>query len=359
VEHKDSNFQAIFNAAPYGMVLIDAAGTMSTVNQRLCEKFGYAPHELIGQPIEMLLPERYRTGHRGLRDGYFQAPSKRSMGLGRDLTALRKDGTEFPVEIGLSSVVGEAGTRVLAAIVNITERKRAERALHEANAQLEEFTYVSSHDLRAPVRGIGNLLEWIREDVAAGELQNLTKNLDRMDMRIRKLDRLIEDLAVYARASKRSSRIELIDLGTLIQEILDLEAVPPHLRVELDIEVKPFMGTPTPLTTVLRNLIGNAVKHHDKPSGFISITAREAGNNCLVAVTDDGPGIPSNARERVFRLFQTLSAGDGIGSGLGLAIAKRLVEGHGGSIALTSPEGRTGCTFSVFWPRFMRSDLDE
>jgi PAS domain S-box-containing protein len=356
---QDSNFRAIIDAAPYGMVLIDARGRIDMVNQRLCDKFGYASEEMLGRPIEMLLPERYRGGHTALRDSYFRTPTPRSMGGGRDLTGLRKDGTEVPIEIGLSSITTEDGPRVLAAIVNITERRRTELALREANAQLEEFTYVSSHDLRSPIRGISHLVDWIREDLAAGKMDAMLKNLDRMDLRIKRVETLIEDLLTYARAGKRSGRLEPIDLNGVVQELIELEAVPDGMRIRLDIQAPRFVGARTPLATVLRNLLSNAIRHHDKSTGTIAIAAREVGNYCVISVTDDGPGIPPTARERVFRLFQTLTSAERQSSGLGLAITKRLVESHGGSIELDSAEGQTGCTFRVFWPRFMRSDLND
>lgn len=357
--HDENNFHAIFDAAPYGMVLIDMSGHIAMANPRLCEKFGYEHRELIGQPIETLLPERYRAGHGAMRDAYFQAPRTRAMGSGRDLTGLRRDGKEIPIEIGLSTITTAAGPMALAAIINITDRKRAERALHEANAQLEEFTYVSSHDLRSPIRGLGNLIEWVREDLAHGDLENMDKNLERMNLRVQRVENLIEDLLAYARAGKRTARVETIELNGLIQEVMELEPMPANMRVTLDIAVPPFIGARTPLATVLRNLLNNAIKHHDKPTGHITIAAREQGNDCLIAVTDDGPGIPENARARVFRLFQTLTSAERQSSGLGLAITKRLVESHGGSIELHPASGPTGSTFQVFWPRFMRSDLDD
>ena len=353
----ESGFRAVVEAAPYGMLLTDTRGIITMTNGRLNTMFGYAGAELLGQPIEMLLPRRQRQAHVAERDAYARSPTPRVMGSGRDLTGRRKDGIEIPVEIALSSVTTAAGRMSLAAVVDITQRKRAELKLSEANAQLEEFVYVASHDLRSPIRAIASLVDFIREDYGEISPPPLLRNLERMNQRVKRMEGLIEDLLVYAGASKRSVKIEPIDLPALIEDVLELDPLPSGMKLELDIDVPIFNGAKTPLTTVLRNLYNNAIKHHDRPGGCIKVYARETGEHCIIDVVDDGPGIPEAAQERVFRLFQTLMASDGKGSGLGLALVQRLVEGHGGRIELLSADGERGCTFRVWWPCFMRSDL--
>jgi len=355
----EDSFRAMVDAAPNGTLMTDAEGKITLANQNLCAMFGYEKAELLGQPIEMLLPERHRKGHVPQREGFSASPSKRTMGVGRDVTGLRKDGRELPVEIGLTSIVTENGPMAMAAVVDITLRKRAELLLREANAQLEEFTYVSSHDLRAPIRGISTLLEWIKEDLGASASESVINNLERMAVRLARMDQLIGDLLTYARSGRRSAKIERIDLAGLVGEIVELEPAPEGMKLSLDLCTQAFEGARIPLQTVLRNLYSNAIKHHDKPDGSIAVRAREAGSYCVISVIDDGPGIPESAQSRVFRLFQTLTATERKGSGLGLAVAKRLTESHGGRIELTSGAGKPGCTFEVWWPKFMRSDLDD
>jgi PAS domain S-box-containing protein len=355
----EDTFRAIVDAAPNGMLMTDAKGQITMANQSLCSMFGYTKEELIGQQIEMLLPSRHRVTHVPLRDGFTASPSKRLMGVGRDLTGLRKDGRELPVEIGLSSIVTEQGRVALASVVDLTVRKRAELQLREANAQLEEFTYVSSHDLRAPIRGIVTLLEWIREDIGPDASESLTNNMDRMATRLERMDQLIGDLLTYARSGRRTAVMERIDLTALVNEIVELEPLPAGMSLHLDLQAQSIEGARIPLETVLRNLYSNAIKHHDKPDGEISITAHEEGGYCLISVIDNGPGIPESAQARVFRLFQTLTATERKGSGLGLAVAKRLTESHGGRIELISLPQRAGCTFEVWWPKFARSDLND
>jgi len=297
------------------------------------------------------------------RQSFSVSPSKCccpcATGIGRDVTGLRKDGRELPVEIGLSSIITENGPMTLAAVVDITMRKRAELQLREANAQLEEFTYVSSHDLRAPIRGILTLLDWIKEDLGATAPDSVFTNMERMTIRLARMDQLIGDLLTYARSGRRSAQIERIDLANLVAEIAELEPIPDGMTLELDLGAQTIEGARTPLQTVLRNLYSNAIKHHDKPDGHISFKAGESGGYCVISVIDDGPGIPESAQSRVFRLFQTLTSTERKGSGLGLAVAKRLTESHGGRIELTSVKNQPGCTFEVWWPKFMRSDLND
>ncbi|MDA0663743.1 MAG: PAS domain-containing sensor histidine kinase [Proteobacteria bacterium] len=352
-------FEQIVDAAPQGILIIDQAATITLVNSSLCEIFGHAAEDLIGSPLECLLPERYREGHVGIRNGFLAEPHKRAMGLGQDLTALHRDGTEFPVEIGLSPIVSESGMSILASVTDITGRKNAEHKLQQANRELEEFTSVASHDLRSPLRGIANLLEWIEEDLGDGAPQTVRGHIDKAAIRVRRMERLIDDLLDYARAGQQSDEVEVIDVDMLTNEILGLVAPESGFTFEKDIRVAPFHGSRVPLETCIRNLVSNAIKHHDRDTGHIVISAVEEAGYCVTRVTDDGPGIPPEVRDRVFRLFQTLNASKDGGTGLGLAISKRLVEGHGGSICIESSETGRGTTFRFQWPMFHRRDLGD
>jgi PAS domain S-box-containing protein len=358
-QQMDASFRTIVEAAPYGIMLSDDQGRIALANDNLCAMFGYERAELLGEPIEMLVPERHQADHVAHRDGFARARSQRSMGSGRELTGLRKDGREIPVEIGLTSVMTAMGRMAFAAVVDITHRKRDELRLQEANAQLEEFTYVSSHDLRVPIRGVVSLLDWVREDLGASAPESVMRNLDRMTLRLVRIEKLIEDLLAYARSGRHSTKMEKIQLTSLIQEIVELEPVPAGMKLEVAVGEVSLEGARIPLQTVLRNLYANAIKHNDKPDGTVVIRARDEGNFSVISVIDDGPGIPEQAQTRVFRLFQTLTSSERKGSGLGLAVAKRLAESHGGKIELTSVSERPGCTFDIWWPKFMRSDLDD
>jgi PAS domain S-box-containing protein len=349
-------FQRMVEAAPCSMVMIDGRGRIVLANPQVEQMFGYGRTELIGSPLEMLLPERFRAAHCLHRRAFAASPSIRRMGAGRDLTARRKDGTEFPVEIGLSPVTSEESALVLATVSDLTHRKLMELELEQANANLEEFTYAASHELKSPLRGIADLMEWIAEDLGA-QRPEVMRNLQRVGTRVARLERVIDELLNYAKSGKSSVEPEMVDPQALIEDALDMQPRRERFQVGVQNEAAPFVTERTPLETVLRNLISNAFKHHDRESGSLEIRVSHADRFCLFAITDDGPGIPSASHERVFRMFQRLT--DTAGTGIGLALSKRLVESHGGRIEIDSVDGVRGTTFRVFWPRFQWRSSNE
>jgi PAS domain S-box-containing protein len=348
-------FQKMVESAPCAMIMIDARGRVVLTNPQTEQMFGYSRTELIGNTLELLLPERLRELHQAHREAFGRTPTMRQMGTGRDLTARHKDGTEFPVEIGLNPVPGEESGFVLAAVTDITRRKSMERELQRAHADLEEFTSAASHDLKSPLRGIADLVDWIAEDLAGRQTPEVTRNLGRVKERVRRLERVVDDLLTYARSSPSGGETVLVDLPKLIESVLEVQSPPGGFRIERSVEATPFVAVRTPLETVLRNLVGNAVQHHHLGQGRIGISVEDAGEFCLFTISDDGPGIPVAARERVFRMFQALSSSGPAGSGIGLALSKRLVESHGGRIAIESADGGCGTSVRVWWPRFARA----
>jgi PAS domain S-box-containing protein len=344
--------QRVVEAAPCGMVMIDAHGEILLVNLQAEAMFGFTRAELIGSSVEILLPERFRAAHGAHRQRFSSAPSIRQVGVGRDLMARRKDGSEFPVEIGLNQVPGDEGGLVLAAITDITRRKAMQLELRQANSNLEEFTYAASHDLKSPLRGISDLVEWIVEDLGGAEPQEVSRNLGRVRDRVRRLEGVIDDLLAYAHAGTTFSDAEQVDLERLVADILELLPRPAGFNVTVKIDAMPFITNKTPLESVLRNLIDNAFKHHDLQNGEVAIRVEDVGRYCVFTIADNGPGIPPASQERVFRIFQTLANESNTHSGIGLALSKRLVEAHGGWIKVDSAAGARGTAFHVWWPRF-------
>ena len=348
----EAAFARVFESEVSGKVLVDAKGRMVLLNEHLATMLGHAQAELLGRHLDVLLPERHRAHHDSQMRSYLRAPSTRSMGIGRELTALHASGAELPVEIGLSELVWQDQKMTLATVVDISTRRYIETELKQANENLREFCRVASHDLQSPLRGIADLVSWIREDLGEFREPEVLRNLDRIGERVSRMERLIEDLLRYARSEQAEADCTVIDFDAVVRDILQVAPVPAGFVVEVAVDAVPILAPRTAIETVLRNLIANAVKHHDRSAGCIRV---EIGNDnalCRVSVTDDGPGIPAGAHERIFRLFQTASAVGQAGSGLGLAFSKRLVEIHGGRIELCSPvlDGR-GASFRFWWPR--------
>ncbi len=247
-------------------------------------------------------------------------------------------GTSTDIHL-LKSAEAELGARV------------AERTaeLARSNDELDQFAYVASHDLKAPLRAIDNLAAWIAEDAGAVLPEESKRHLDLLQGRVRRMEHLLSDLLAYSRAGREEGAAEEVDAAALIREVVELLGSPPGMEVV--VEALPRLVTyRAPLEMVFRNLIGNALKHHDRPKGRIVVRAREADDFVTFTVSDDGPGIPARYHERVFGLFQTLRPRDEVeGSGMGLAVVKKAVESRGGTIRVDSAEGQ-GTTFTFTWP---------
>jgi signal transduction histidine kinase len=281
------------------------------------------------------------------------------MGSGRDLTGRHSSGREIPVEIALTRLETMAQPLFMAIVTDISKRKRGQIALEQTNAQLEEFTYVASHDLRSPLRGIADLVTWIREDLGDDTLPDGVKhNFDRISLRITRAEQMIDDLLNYARAGVRDPHMEVIDPAEIIDEAVMLATVPDSFTVEIDVTGSRFSAPRAAVATTLRNLIGNAVKHHGGEGGKVRITMQDEGRFAVFTVDDDGAGITPGNEERIFKLFHRASPGTK-GDGLGLAFTRRMINAHGGMITVESPGALGGASFEIHWPRIQLKEFED
>ena len=347
--------------APNAMILVGEDGMMELVNVQAERIFGYTREELLGHSIDMLVPARFRDSHARHRSAYFAHPSPRPVGGGREFLGLRKSGVEFEVEIGIAPITTSHGVKILAAIVDISERKQSElrqqmliNELTRINEELNNFAYVSSHDLKSPLRGIDQLATWIEEDLGDTLNPQTQKYLRLMRRRIKRMERLLDDLLQYAKVGRSDDDIVSVDTNELVRDIFDLTAEKKPIQLVLDGLLPILQTRKMPLELIFRNLIGNAIKHHHKQYGHLRISAKASGDWVEFAVADDGPGIAPEHQQRVFAIFQTLKPRDEVeGSGIGLALVKKVVESQGGEIALDS-DGKSGCTFRFTWPSLAR-----
>lgn len=358
IKQSDNRFHQIVEAAPNAMVLVDETGVIEMVNTQAEIIFGYSRAEMLGQTIDCLLPERFRHQHPQHRAEFFSDLQPRAMGAGRDLYGRRKDGSEFPVEVGLNPIETEDGIKVLSAITDISARVDASKSLAEhheelerSNKELATFAYVASHDLKSPLRGIFQISQWIEEDLSNGDTASIPSHMDLLRGRLRRMEHLLDDLLAYSRAGRIEGGLSQIDLGVIAHDIFDMQAPPAGFSLKTASDLPTFTTLATPLEQVLRNLFTNAIKHHNQAAGMIKLDWHLKNKDYYeFTVTDDGPGIPPEYHERVFVMFQTLRPRDEIeGSGMGLALVKKIVETYGGKTRISS-DGAHGTSIHFTWP---------
>jgi PAS domain S-box-containing protein len=243
--------------------------------------------------------------------------------------------------------------------LDITELREVEQRLREktrelsrSNQDLEQFAYVASHDLKAPLRAIEVLVEWLREDLAGYDKGEVQENLALLGQRSSRLHRLLDDLLAYSRAGRGESEPVSVDTQQLVRDIGVLLAPPATMRVEADPSLPTLVTWSAPLEQVLRNLINNAIKHHPTKQGLVRVWSETRQGELVFAVEDDGAGIPLEFSDKVFQMFQTLKPRDEVeGSGMGLAIVKRIVDAQGGRIWFRPGRDGRGTVFKFTWKR--------
>jgi two-component system sensor kinase FixL len=225
--------------------------------------------------------------------------------------------------------------------------------LQAANADIEDFAYAASHDLKAPLRVIDNAAKWLEEDLQEHLTGENRENMTLLRGRIRRMEKLLDDLLEYSRIGRSTDehRYELVSGDALMENILALIAPPAGFMVTVSPGVTEVQFHRMPLQQILMNLVGNAIKHHDRSEGNIEVTLEDCGPHYVFAVKDDGPGIPAQFHAQVFKLFETLKPRDQVeGSGMGLAMVRKHIEVSGGKIELESSAGN-GSTFRFTWPK--------
>jgi PAS domain S-box-containing protein len=356
----DRKFRDLLESAPDAMVIVDAAGSIVLVNSQTVTLFGWKHDELVGKPVETLVPQRFRGAHGGHRSGFFARPKMRQMGAGLDLFGLRKDNSEFPVEISLSPILTEDGPLIASTIRDATERKRSEQILMEANRLKSEFLASMSHELRTPLNGIlgfsellvdlrfGPLNDKQREYIA--DINECGKHLLQLINDVLDLSK-VEAGKMELHVEPCSPRAAMSAVCTLIAPLAQKKKV--RLSQTPGTDVDQAVLDVQKFKQILFNLLSNAVKFTDAGGTIeIGLQADEPDRLRLV-VSDTGIGIAAEDMGRLFEAFRQLDGGLARrfgGTGLGLALTKKIVELQGGSIEVQSEPGK-GSTFTVLLPR--------
>ena len=355
-------FRLAINASPTALLMVHQDGRIALANLKALDSFGYTESELIGQPIEMLVPERFRAGHPDKRNGFFQSPAARAMGAELELLGVRKDGSEFPVKVGLSPVQTEEGPAVICGVLDITDQKQTMEAMRQAKEAAESasrakssFLANMSHEIRTPMNGIIGMAQLL----ARTELRSHQRDyLATVDESAHILLRLLNDILDFSKIEAGRLELERVDFRlsecvARASQMLVLRAAEKGLEIACRVapEIPGHLrGDPGRLQQILVNLLGNAVKFTAAGEIYVNVNAESITSDVVrlhFSVSDTGIGIPAAKQEEIFRPFEQAEASTTRrfgGTGLGLTISRQLVEMMGGRMSVESEPGR-GSTF--------------
>src|SRR5437773_2266907 len=363
----EEKFRLVLDAAPSAMIMVDSAGVISFANAQAATVFGYPLSELIGLHFETLIPERFRDRHVGHRKGFLSAPSSRAMGVGRDLFGRRKDGSEFPVEVGLNPIHTPEGLFVLASVIDITARKEAELQHQLQNMELAwvgrvavmgELAASLSHEVNNPIGAIVANASAGQRLLAAGKIRTkgLTELLADIVADGRRAGEVIQGIRNMVR--KGEARRSLTPIGDTIRKLIRIvhaDAIARDVKVTAKVGLGPdagqVWGDPVQLLQVLLNLALNALEAmSDMPPDarrlFIQ-AGRDGNGDILVSVRDTGRGFPAETAEKLFEAFFATKSD---GTGMGLAISRSIIEAHGGTLSGENCDAGGAC-FTVRLPK--------
>ncbi len=401
-------YREIFQSMSEGIIMVDESGKIAIANPVAEQLFGFEKDGLAGLMLEVLLPERYRKGHINFRRAFNSDPHPRRMGFGRDLTALRKDGTEFPVEISLSYTQVKGQLLVMAFISDISQRKKAEDALKRSEEQLivyaaelekkvelrtealnhtisklesevverkkaeeearkslekerelnelkSKFVSIASHEFRTPLSTVLSSASLIRQYKEKGDYEKQDKHIQRIKSSVNHLTQILNDFLSLGKLEEgkvdlKPENIEIEHfLGEIKEEVYSFLKEGQVLEVNCSRDIKAIETDARILRNILFNLISNASKYSEADT-TIRLSCHLEDGNIVISISDQGIGIPKEDQKHLFdRFFRASNAGNVQGTGLGLNIVRRYVELLQGDITFTSDYGK-GSTFVITMP---------
>jgi PAS domain S-box-containing protein len=367
----EDKFRALLESAPDAMVILGPDGLILLVNAQTEALFGYDRAELIGQPMEILVPDRFRKPHPDHRQLYFAEPRPRPMGAGLDLFGRKRDGTEFAAEISLSPIATPEGTLVTAAVRDVTARKRdleeQSRRMHEANRLKSEFLANMSHELRTPLNAVIGFAKLLHAGKVGPLTDTQTEYLGDILNSSQHLLQLINDILDLAKveSGRTELHVEPTALTRVATEVKDsLRGLAAEKKLKLRVEVSAELPTvwvdQKMLKQVLYNYLSNAIKFTPDEGRVEMRIVPHGTNEFRIDVEDTGVGIKPEDMKRLFVEFQQLDSSAAKrypGTGLGLALTRRIVEAQGGHVSVKSALGE-GSTFSAVMPRVVRAAAD-
>jgi PAS domain S-box-containing protein len=366
--------RAVFETVCEGIITIDHRGIIDTANEAAGRLFGYAVEELAGKNVKTLMPDPYRSEHDQYISNYLDTGIAKIIGIGREVVGLKRDGTVFPLYLSVSEVVFDHRKLFTGFVQDLTERKAHEakeaqwreelerrvrqrtEELDLANQELEHFTFTISHDLRTPLRGIRNYVDFLREDLEGRIEGESLEDLRRLGQAADELELMVQQILEYSRIGRSEIGIEHVDVNELIGSIRS--ALNPPLREAIRMEGRlPGLWAPRSLLRqIFQNLIENALRYNQSESPQVSIRAsleearKESPPQWIFDIQDNGIGIDPRYHEKVFGMFQRLhSQSDYPGTGIGLTAVRKAVQFLNGRIEIESRPGE-GTRFRILIP---------
>jgi PAS domain S-box-containing protein len=356
IEKRQRYLESVLHDAPDAIVTVDASHRITEWNPGAERVFGYKRSEAIGKNIDDII-----TGLDVLEEA--KVLTRKTLSgekvLPHEVVRYRKDRTPVNVIVAGSPIkIGKELQGVVAVYTDISERKKAEKKIEEflkelerSNTELEEFAYIVSHDLKAPLRAINQLAGWILEDYGHALGDEGKDHINLMITRAKRMDNLIDGILQYSRVGRIKERKEKIDLNKAVEEIIESIAPPANIKVSVGKKLPVILAERVRIQQVFQNLIGNAIKYMDKPKGEIEVSCADDGEFWRFSVSDNGPGIDEKYYKKIFQIFQTLESRDKREStGVGLSVVKKIVELHGGRVWVESEVGK-GSTFFFTMPK--------
>jgi PAS domain S-box-containing protein len=341
-----AQWRAIIDSAVDGIIVIDSHGRVETFNPAAERLFGYTQDEVLGRNVDMLMPSPYHEEHDRYLSRYLATGRAKIIGIGREVTGRRKDGTTFPLHLSVGQTTTSGERKFTGILHDLTSRVGMETTLREqaALAKLGEMAAVIAHEIKNPLAGISGAIQILDSELSdRGETLPVLKEITD---RIESLDRMMKDLLVFARPPKpRLARVEVAPLVTTTASLLTADPALKGVTVDVEGSAPPVSADPEMLRIVFHNLLINGA-HAMQGRGRIQVAVNVNQGDCHISVADEGPGIPDEMREQIFMPFFTTK---GRGTGLGLPTAKRLVEAHRGEIRIDCPPGG-GTTVHVRLP---------
>ena len=365
-QERESLLRGVLSSTLNPLLIIDIFGIIQLASDSVENVFGWSPLELVGQNVNILMPEPYRSEHDGYMAEYRNTGQTNIVGQTREFLAERKDGSQFPCEltVWLVDLPGQKAPLLTGIICDLTKRKQAEevrekliRELEAKNAELEQFTYSASHDLQSPLVTIKGFLGILEQDLAEEKTDAVQDNISEISSAADKMKRLLDELLQLSRIGRVANLSEEVPLAEVAQKALELLAgniSERGVQVEIISELPTVWGDRVRLLEVMQNLIDNAIKFSTEPNPRVEIGAKHEGDKTICFVRDNGIGIDPKFQDKIFGLFEQLDAGSA-GTGIGLALVKRIIEFHGGSIWGESQGPGKGCTFFFSLPQRKKS----